>query len=557
MNFTRFLSFCLIQFLLAGFYCSFAMASNTSQPAKTGQTTCWDIVFGPEYSVPVIACPGTGLDGEYQTGAAWPNPRFLSESGGLRDHLTGLIWAVDAGNQGIPGYCDGGPTYWVGAFDYIACLNLNNYNGQNDWRVPNALELMSLVNFGEANPRGYLTGAGFSNVASFYWTSTTSALSPLNAITLTFESNTILFGEYAKGGHNRLVWPVREGSTSSANPDYPVTLWKTGQTTFYHTGDDGDLERGMTPPSPRFMENGDGTISDSLTGLMWIHSNYCAGAMPATLAFDWVDKLNNGTNVCSGYNADYSDWRIPNVFEVLSLYDFEHGGIPDTFSLYGGPMLTSTVNPGKPSQEYEAATYHHIRQDARMEGYANPRYFMLVRNGGSINTYTVTYNGNGNTGGTPPVDGNAYQENDEVTILNEGSLVKTGYTFNKWNTAIDGTGVFYTPGETFNMPGDNVTLYAFWAGSTRYVCSDEYCGGNTPCHKSVQEAVQAANTGTLIKIAAETHDGSFSLSSNKSLTLQGGWDAPFNNPNGGTTTLQVAPKAPQGSLTLQNLKIVP
>ncbi|MFO7600130.1 MAG: InlB B-repeat-containing protein, partial [Candidatus Desulfacyla sp.] len=174
-------------------------------------------------------------------------------------------------------------------------------------------------------------------------------------------------------------------------------------------------------------------------------------------------------------------------------------------------------------------------------------------------TYTVTYNGNGSTGGTPPVDGNAYQQGDQVTVLgNAGGLVKTGNSFNNWNTASNGSGAQYAPGDSFNMPGANVTLYAQWSfGSTHYVCSDGECGGKTQCHRTVREAVEAAGTGTLIKIAAEEHDGNFSLSVDKALTLQGGWDKTFNNPNGGTTTLHGAPKAPQGSLTFQNLRIVP
>jgi hypothetical protein len=69
--------------------------------------------------------------------------------------------------------------------------------------------------------------------------------------------------------------------------------------------------------------------------------------------------------------------------------------------------------------------------------------------------------------------------------------------------------------------------------------------------------VDAAASGTLILIAAEEYDGNFSLDSDKNLTLQGGWDKTFNNPNGGTTTLHSAPKAPKGSLTLQNLNIRP
>jgi hypothetical protein len=67
--------------------------------------------------------------------------------------------------------------------------------------------------------------------------------------------------------------------------------------------------------------------------------------------------------------------------------------------------------------------------------------------------HAVTYNGNGNTGGTAPVDGNSpYQPNATVTVLgNTGSLVKTGYTYQGWNTATNGSGTAYTPGETFTI----------------------------------------------------------------------------------------------------------
>ncbi|HBX24438.1 MAG TPA: hypothetical protein DEF34_12535, partial [Desulfotomaculum sp.] len=51
-------------------------------------------------------------------------------------------------------------------------------------------------------------------------------------------------------------------------------------------------------------------------------------------------------------------------------------------------------------------------------------------------TYTVNYDGNSNTGGSPPTDSNAYYQGDTVTVLgNTGNLEKTGYTFTGWNTA--------------------------------------------------------------------------------------------------------------------------
>ena len=47
------------------------------------------------------------------------------------------------------------------------------------------------------------------------------------------------------------------------------TLPKTGQTTSYQDGDDGYYEKGSAS-TPQFVDNGDGTISDKATGLMWI-----------------------------------------------------------------------------------------------------------------------------------------------------------------------------------------------------------------------------------------------------------------------------------------------
>ncbi len=40
-------------------------------------------------------------------------------------------------------------------------------------------------------------------------------------------------------------------------------------------------------------------------------------------------------------------------------------------------------------------------------------------------TYTVTYDGNTNTGGVVPTDANLYEEGVSVTVLGQGSLVKT------------------------------------------------------------------------------------------------------------------------------------
>ena len=86
-------------------------------------------------------------------------------------------------------------------------------------------------------------------------------------------------------------------------------------------------------------------------------------------------------------------------------------------------------------------------------------YSVTITNSSS---FSVTYDGNGNTDGTVPTDGTAYSSGDEVTVLdNTGSLVKTGYNFGGWNTQSDGQGSNYTAGSKFSITA-NTTLYAKW-----------------------------------------------------------------------------------------------
>ncbi len=93
-----------------------------------------------------------------------------------------------------------------------------------------------------------------------------------------------------------------------------VALPKTGQTTFYAAGDDGDLEKGVAWPSPRFTDNGDGTVTDNLTGLMWDQTGNRFGT--STWAQALIDA--NGLPL-----AGYGDWRLPNVGELESLINAE------------------------------------------------------------------------------------------------------------------------------------------------------------------------------------------------------------------------------------------
>lgn len=83
---------------------------------------------------------------------------------------------------------------------------------------------------------------------------------------------------------------------------------------------------------------------------------------------------------------------------------------------------------------------------------------------------TLTYDGNGSTGGSVPVDSSSpYTSGATVTVLgNTGSLAKNSFSFNGWNTASDGSGTAYNPGDGFTINA-NTTLYASWTPGPDYV----------------------------------------------------------------------------------------
>jgi hypothetical protein len=96
---------------------------------------------------------------------------------------------------------------------------------------------------------------------------------------------------------------------------------KTGQIETYATGDDGALRKGVAWPTPRFTDNQNGTVTDNLTGLIWMKNANAFGFL------NWANALSAANTLKSG-DFDLNDgsqegeWRLPNLRELQSLVDY-------------------------------------------------------------------------------------------------------------------------------------------------------------------------------------------------------------------------------------------
>jgi len=143
---------------------------------------------------------------------------------------------------------------------------------------------------------------------------------------------------YAEDGF--YVIPVMKGKFA------PVP--KTGQTASLGPRDDGALEKGVAWPTPRFTDNGNGTVTDNLTGLIWTRNAKALGMKTWSAALDAANNLKSGdAGLADGSQA--GDWRLPDVRELQSLIDYgrSHPALPA-----GHPFTNVGSNPFWSSSTY-------------------------------------------------------------------------------------------------------------------------------------------------------------------------------------------------------------
>jgi hypothetical protein len=333
-----------------GFYPSVASGATVKRADYTGQFLSTgglapsgiffnviDFVALPDSSVtganfaaydgtnPPVTLPATGQqisyvagdDASVKKGVAWSAAtRFTdNQDGTITDTLTGLIWLKDAGCLGSALWSD--RLTVVNQLASGAC-GLTDGSADGDWRMPNLTELESLIDVPASSP-ALPTNHPFLNVSGgIYWTST----SYYGGVGGSDKAWTIRFsdGRYmndtasnVKLTSMNVIWTVK-GTGGGA-----IKLQATGFHVPYAAGDDSTVQAGVPLIFPRFIDHGDGTIIDTMTGLVWLKQADC-------IRGSWSDALT-AVNSLAGGQCGLSDgstagqWRMPNRNELLSLSD--------------------------------------------------------------------------------------------------------------------------------------------------------------------------------------------------------------------------------------------
>lgn len=150
-------------------------------------------------------------------------------------------------------------------------------------------------------------------------------------------------------------------------------LPKTGQITIYRTGDDGHLKKGYPKSGVRFVDNGDGTITDKATGLMWVKEPGALGGPfgsagnPSTMIWNNAVELSRDIDY-----AGHTDWRLPNIKELQSIVDYEEAA----------PTIDEVFFPNTQSDQYWSSTTFAAFTDAAWYlGFADGDVFYSAKTG--------------------------------------------------------------------------------------------------------------------------------------------------------------------------------
>ncbi len=299
---------------------NFSGFSQTYPIVETGQTNSYNTTVA-------ISMPSSGQAFYGQNSNHPGNARSYTNNGDgtVTDNVTGLMWQQTEDQNG-----DGAIDFYdkLKYSEALAGAATCNTGGYSDWRLPTIKELYSLVMFFGAEP-----GPGQSSCTKYIDTTYFSVgYGDVNSLS------------HGSQGTERII----DGQIVSSTL-YVSTTFGMLETVFGFNFIDGRIKgypttytvpecgtakhfyvlyvRGNTAyGTNQFVNNGNGTITDNATGLMWMQNDNGAG-------LTWENALTYAEDLTF---AGYSDWRLPDTKELQSIVDYTRS-----------PALTSSaaINP--------------------------------------------------------------------------------------------------------------------------------------------------------------------------------------------------------------------
>ncbi|MCP4046740.1 MAG: DUF1566 domain-containing protein [Gammaproteobacteria bacterium] len=312
----------------------------------TGQLKCYDNTGA------VITCPASngafyGQDAQH----AGNTPDFTDNGNGtVSDNITGLMWQQSPDTNEDTNIDVNDKLAYTEAQSYCENLNLA---GNTDWWLPNIKQLYSLIDFSGTDPSGY-EGTDTAGLIPFIDTAyfdfgygDTGAgeriIDAQYASDTPYVANTANDGIGTLFGVNFADGRIKGYGLSSPGPG-------GGDKTFFVICTRGNGNYGQND----FLANGDGSITDRSTGLMWSQQDSMS-------SYNWEEALNWVEQQNAVNHLGFDDWRLPNAKELQSLVDYTRS--PGTSSsaaidpLFGA---TSIVNEAGASDypAYWTSTTH-------------------------------------------------------------------------------------------------------------------------------------------------------------------------------------------------------
>jgi hypothetical protein len=391
-----------------------ATGTPTYQPGETFAMGAGNVILTAQWSVLGGTGPAGGVvfydKGNYDDGwryleAAPISTEWTSKPWGEADRQVGGLTTITPGQNTI-GVGKRNTIKIIDKYgnttnDYAAklCADLSN-DGYNDWFLPSIKELDEVLNVRVEG--GFSSGTG-----ELYWSS----------------------NEYNQDNAYAKKLTAADGGNS------------THKATTYFVRAVRSFGNDAAPPT--FPSGSDITIT---------------GVGSTSVKLEWALATDGGSTLDA--NLQYRIYYSTSAADVSTVTACETNGTPFGYYNYYSAPAGKTVTGLTGISTGTTYWFNIVVRDNS----GNKVHYTAK----SAELFKVTYDrNNSDPGGTVPVDNNYYATGQTVTVAgNTGSLVKMqdGISLRLlWNTQSDGTGTSYKPADaTFDMPSNNVTLYAKW-----------------------------------------------------------------------------------------------